>query len=261
MPSEARANAGDIDSYAVQKAATYTQSDTSGPVFQDAGGFIAVNEDSTGSVPPTPTIKDPTGATTSMTLFGTQWSVGDDEGTLAALQADPAWQSGGNFKFTIPTLNAPNTTFTPTLVEVPMVLVAPNIGNTTWNAGDGNLVFNGNVSNTLTWNTNDGTFYDFVMQGSLGDFISITGNASDLSLVLPVGTFGVGETYNGYLAFRNETDDFSQVPGAVGQAMSYSQTYFGIDVVPEPSTDALLVGGLGILRIVVQRRKFRRVIS
>lgn len=244
------ADAGDISNYVLQTFSLYNQSSVTTPAYAFSGGRIEANESSAGSVPATPTVQFPGGATHNLSLSGTTWSYGQTYGSTAALNA--AWPSGG-YLYTIPTTTAPTTTFTPTLNQVAVVTTIPTLGNTSWSGGI--LFLDHSVSNTITWNVNDATFYNFTLFGNLGDNVNLSGNASDLSLSLSAGTLVNGESYNGSLALINESDDFSQVPGVEGVSQTYTQTSFTLHVVPEPFTYGLVLSGLGLLRLVAKRKQ------
>lgn len=233
------ADAGDIADYTLQTASTYIQTDVTTPAFSIAQGYIAVNETSAGSVPATPTVQFPGGAVHNLHDNGTFWSYAKNYGSTAAL--DAAWPSGG-YLFTIPTTTAPATTFTPTLTMEPQVTTIPTLGNTSWSGGI--LFLDHSVANTITWNVNDATDYALSLSGNLGDNVYLSGNASDLSVLLSAGTLVNGESYNGYLELANQSIDSSQIPGVDGQSLSYTATSFTLNVVPEPSIYAMVFGGL-----------------
>src|SRR6266496_3545376 len=124
------ADSGDINSYSLQKASVYYQSDASSPTFINAGGGVIIFETSAGSVAPTPTIQFPDMTVYSLTDYGTLWDYGQGPfGSPAAL--DAAFPSGG-YLFTIPTTSGAATTYTPTLTMVPTVTAIPTITNTSW---------------------------------------------------------------------------------------------------------------------------------
>ncbi|HRI82249.1 MAG TPA: PEP-CTERM sorting domain-containing protein [Opitutaceae bacterium] len=68
-----------------------------------------------------------------------------------------------------------------------------------------------------------------------------------------------GASYKALLTFVKVVEgDFGSVPGASGFAYYATQTEFNFTAVPEPSTYALIVLGLGVVLLPVLRRRFRR---
>jgi hypothetical protein len=71
--------------------------------------------------------------------------------------------------------------------------------------------------------------------------------------------FVPGASYKALLTFVKVVEgDFGSVPGASGFAYYATQTEFNFTAVPEPSTYALIVLGLGVVLLPVLRRRIRR---
>lgn len=75
------------------------------------------------------------------------------------------------------------------------------------------------------------------------------------SFLLNAGMLTFGESYVGQLTFAHIVDISTDIPGVFGFAYYATETTVLLQSVPEPSTYALLVLGLGVVLLQVRRRR------
>jgi PEP-CTERM motif len=251
-----RAAASDIGGYNVSKIFYYNQSSVAAPPINKLAVAAQIFSTSpTGIL--NPTLQTPLSGPISLS-FST--SIANPNGvwswksaffsTQAAL--DAAYPDG-NYQFSIPTASGTALTYTPTLTQTGNYPgTAPVITNTTWSGPL--LTLNYNVASTITWN-NPGvvTQIELVISGSSGDTLVFNYNGGGVgSQVIAANTLSPNESYGAELIFNNFTSDTTQIPGVTGLSYNSTANFFGI--VPEPSTCAMLVGGLGLLGLAVRRK-------
>lgn len=250
--------------YVVGKSISYIQTSDATPVVQRYNFEAAVQGTAFSTLAQSPTVALPGGSQT-ITLIsrgaGTnEWSLQD------AVTHNFADKSSLDAAF-------PNGTYTYTFdfgstVSVPLVLSpdsypseAPMLTTGTWN-GSGQLVIDPTQAYDFAFNT----FSNYSSGGAV--FFSIFGSASntrigdalasayhfasneDLVLTgftLPANTLGPGLYYAELSFIQTTALDFASVSGATGVAFFAHDTGFIIEVIPEPSTIALLVLGGALL--------------
>jgi PEP-CTERM motif len=248
----------DLNSYYVQKTISYNQISIAAPLVSSSYSYL-----STHVFPNLPTgVSNPSLQTPLSGPYAMSYSVptGLPNGlwawtsatypTLAAL--DAAFPDG-NYQFSIPTTSGTALTYTPTLTQTGNFAAAvPIISNTTWSGPS--LTLDYTVANTISWN-NPGAVSDMQLAifGSSGDVLSFYYSGGGVtSQIIAANSLNPNESYVAGLVFQNYTTDTTQIPGVNGLSYNTIRTNFGI--VPEPSTCAMLVGGLGLLGLAVRRR-------
>jgi PEP-CTERM motif len=251
-----RATTSDFGAYSVNKFAYFNQTSVAGP---SVSGFYAnarvFPNSPTGVSNPTiqPPLSGPLSMIYSGSLIGTPNGYWYFQSTAYPTQAAlDAALPDGSYQFSIPTTSGTALTYTPTITQASNYPgAAPTITNTTWNGPS--LTLDYTVANTITWN-NPGVVSSASLNivGSSGDNLSFSLGAGATSQIIAANGLNPNESYRADLIFSNITTDTIQIPGATGTAYNSYNTFFNI--VPEPSSCAMLVGGLGLLGLAVRRK-------
>jgi hypothetical protein len=251
------ATPSDISSYVVRKAVTYNQTSIAAPSLNRFSMGATVSPTSPTGVS-NPTLQTPLSGPISMSYIGIStanpngywnWS---STAFLTQTALDAAFPDG-NYQFSIPTTSGTALTYTSTLTQSGNYpVVVPTILNTTWSGPL--LTLDYSAASTITWNNQGAVTQTYlVISGSSGDTIAFNyGSAGVTSQVIAANTLSPNESYTAQLLFQNITFDTTQIPGVNGLSYNTITTIFGI--VPEPSTCAMLVGGLGLLVLAVRRK-------
>ena len=129
----------------------------------------------------------------------------------------------------------------------------PTITNTNWSGGA--LLINPAQDFTLTWNS-------FNVPPGSGDVIQLSDNggafnyfytSNTTSQLFPAGSFTPNSSYAFTLGFANDT--LNNTSSTAEAALYIDDTSFTVQTAPEPSTNAILLIGIGFLYFVICRRK------
>jgi hypothetical protein len=246
----------DISTYYVQKFVYYNQTSIAAPSITRFGVNAVVIPTSPTGVS-NPSIQTPLSGPNSMGYTGGPSGYWNWQSAAYPTQAalDAAFPDG-NYQLSIPTTSGTALTYSPTLTQTSnYAAAAPAISNTTWSGPL--LTLDYNVANTISWN-NPGVVGDIqlIIAGSSGDRQNFTYSGGGVtSQIIAANALNPNESYVGEIIFQNHTSDTIQIPGVSGNSYNTMLTVFGI--VPEPSTCAMLVGGLGLLGLAVRRKTVR----
>ena len=133
------------------------------------------------------------------------------------------------------------------------------INNGFWSGG-GSFIVDVNNPTLFSWDfssynsATDIVLFSIEPQSSGGDIVKMQFQGTNPgNFTVNAGLLTAGETYVGQLTFARIVDSPTDVPGVQGVAFYALETTFAFQAVPEPSTYALLVLGLGLVFLQVRR--------
>lgn len=263
-----------IDFVFISKLVDYNQTDASTVTAIANPYLIVASIDGSGvssTYPVSPTVAVPVGSPGTITLT---FDVNDNAwGFESAGYADQtalnAAYGSGNYTFQSSSFSsiALNLTNTDLYPNAPRATITTNTGQGfTWSGGS--LIVDPNLFTTLTLTTNAfSTNFSATANhiGIHGDgFTSEVGaesfntSAQTLSLNVSAASFLSGQSTKQFeIEFNNLITYTANVPNIGAESISAftAVTTFGVQVIPEPSTYAVIVGGLALGGAMVHRRR------
>ena len=272
------AQAGAISSYEVLKLVDYEQTSSTAPTTPITDGytlelFLSIPPSPTfGVTTPNPTVdvQNPSPSSVGLNLEFDEWALEDSQSSQGALDA---LYGNGNYTFNVNlggfgpvsetlTLNpdASGTFF----AAIPTVT---SFTNAVWNEGTLVADITGGVLATINFNGTGIT--GFGSAGSDSILVGVEpqsgGDGEDIETSSALGSFTIGDggsfdlapgLYDLEIEFLNVVDDQTGFGGTAEGVAGYSNiTTIALEVIPEPSAFALLMGGLALALGVFKRRR------